>query len=408
MQGSFCRWLMPFILTSVMGFVPRSSYIFRAILKASRTNEDASGVTWFARPVIGFFGGGGAIKGAFVLSAIAILRQLRWLHVQVRVFWRYATIRLQEMAVAYAPPCLHLIACAIIGLGYFVRPWQWLLGGMEYLIVADFPVSFLGVGLAWSHQVLALTWFVVAGTLWWYLLARLAGIRGRTNKTASGERQCGSISDKGTIALIGSVFGEQKAQSCRSLYSRICHSPLRFPPTAAAALSAAPDSGHQLFPDSCSARCTHAAAHRKTSPARVPCSPARFVRAPARLVLGLWSGRPALLRCGVSQETAAADRSGPDEPTSAHPSDRLCAGSPRSTERSAHAPQSLRAPTHSAAGLPTASASPFPKRFGSAAFPPTPLSWPSASCSPSFPEALHPFHSARCTSLIDRPDPDRS
>jgi len=156
------------------------------------------------------------------LSAIAILRQLRWLHVQVRVFWRYATIRLQEMAVAYAPPCLHLIACAIIGLGYFVRPWQWLLGGMEYLIVADFPVSFLGVGLAWSHQVLALTWFVVAGTLWWYLLARLAGIRGRTNKTASGERQCGSISDKGTIALIGSVCGEQKAQSCRSLYSRIC------------------------------------------------------------------------------------------------------------------------------------------------------------------------------------------
>lgn len=45
---------------------------------------------------------------------------------------------------------------------------------MEYLIIADFPVSFLGVGLAWSHQVLALTWFVLARTLWWYLLARLA------------------------------------------------------------------------------------------------------------------------------------------------------------------------------------------------------------------------------------------
>jgi len=34
----------------------------------------------------------------------------------------------------YLPPSLHLCACGIIALGYFVRPWQRLIEGSEYLI----------------------------------------------------------------------------------------------------------------------------------------------------------------------------------------------------------------------------------------------------------------------------------
>jgi hypothetical protein len=72
---------------------------------------------------------------------------------------------------AYLPPLLHLVACMIILLGYIVPSWQYLLVGWKYIVLLDFPASFIGAGLAWSHQVLALIWFVVVGTLWWYLLS---------------------------------------------------------------------------------------------------------------------------------------------------------------------------------------------------------------------------------------------
>lgn len=74
----------------------------------------------------------------------------------------------------YLLPAIHLCVCLIIMLGYAVPSWRYLLVGWEYVIVVDFPVSFIAVGLAWSHQVFSLAWFVIAGTLWWYFLSRLA------------------------------------------------------------------------------------------------------------------------------------------------------------------------------------------------------------------------------------------
>jgi hypothetical protein len=69
-----------------------------------------------------------------------------------------------------------------------------------------------------------------------------------------------------------------------------------------------------------------------------------------------------------------------------HPTGRPSAGSPRLNARCAHAPRSLRVPTRSIAGLPRASAFPFPTRSGSAACPRTLLSWPSESCSAFVPQ----------------------
>jgi hypothetical protein len=73
----------------------------------------------------------------------------------------------------YLLPAIHFCACSIIMLGYVVPAWRSLLLGWEYVIVVDFPVSFIAVGLAWSHQVLSLIWFLIAGTVWWYVLGRV-------------------------------------------------------------------------------------------------------------------------------------------------------------------------------------------------------------------------------------------
>jgi hypothetical protein len=57
----------------------------------------------------------------------------------------------------------------------------------------------------------------------------------------------------------------------------------------------------------------------------------------------------------------------PAGPGFGHRTDHLSGGSPRSSAHSARGPRSLRAPTHSATGSPTANASPFPGRSGCAA-----------------------------------------
>ncbi len=74
----------------------------------------------------------------------------------------------------YLLPLLHFVACLIIMLGYVVPRLQYLVVGWKYIILIDFPASFVGAGLAWSHQVVTLAWFVVIGTLWWYLLSLAA------------------------------------------------------------------------------------------------------------------------------------------------------------------------------------------------------------------------------------------
>jgi hypothetical protein len=60
-------------------------------------------------------------------------------------------------------------------LGYIVPGLQFLGILWSVVTIADFPVSLVTVGLAFSnHGVLAGIWSIVAGTLWWYLLCRTA------------------------------------------------------------------------------------------------------------------------------------------------------------------------------------------------------------------------------------------
>ena len=75
----------------------------------------------------------------------------------------------------YWPPLVHLAICLIAMLGYIVPSLQFTGILMSLVTIADIPVSFVTVGLAFSqHDVLAGIWVVVAGTLWWYLLCRTA------------------------------------------------------------------------------------------------------------------------------------------------------------------------------------------------------------------------------------------
>ena len=76
-----------------------------------------------------------------------------------------ATLRKHYRRV-YLLPRIHLAAFSLICLGYFTRHLQNLLRGMEFLILADRPVSLLAVGLAMgNHEVQALAWICVVGTL---------------------------------------------------------------------------------------------------------------------------------------------------------------------------------------------------------------------------------------------------
>jgi hypothetical protein len=98
----------------------------------------------------------------------------------------------KRLTWVYILPLIHLVACVIILLGYVVPSWQYLLVGWKYIILLDFPASFVGAGLAWSHQVLALIWFVVVGTLWWYLLS--LGLRFVISTFISRYSERGSVS----------------------------------------------------------------------------------------------------------------------------------------------------------------------------------------------------------------------
>ena len=77
----------------------------------------------------------------------------------------------KSLAWVYLLPTVHLLACLAVLLTYVVPALQNVEGWWEPIIMADSPISVVGVGLAFSHQVLACVWFTVAGTAWWYLLS---------------------------------------------------------------------------------------------------------------------------------------------------------------------------------------------------------------------------------------------
>jgi hypothetical protein len=69
-------------------------------------------------------------------------------------------------------PFLHLFACLAVTVKNIASGWQ-------YLILIDLPVSMVGVVVmfrcdndqTWCHP---LIWIGTLGTLWWYLLSRIA------------------------------------------------------------------------------------------------------------------------------------------------------------------------------------------------------------------------------------------
>jgi uncharacterized membrane protein (DUF106 family) len=70
---------------------------------------------------------------------------------------------------------VHLSICLVAMLGYIVPSLQFLGILWSIITIADIPVSFVTVGLAFSnHSVLTGVWAIVAGTLWWYVLCRIA------------------------------------------------------------------------------------------------------------------------------------------------------------------------------------------------------------------------------------------
>jgi hypothetical protein len=74
----------------------------------------------------------------------------------------------------YFLPILHFCACLMSTLRYFVPGLQYLVVIWDFVMHADFPVSLVAYALTSKYAPLAAIWIVVAGTLWWYLLSRVA------------------------------------------------------------------------------------------------------------------------------------------------------------------------------------------------------------------------------------------
>ncbi len=76
-------------------------------------------------------------------------------------------------------------------LGYVIPGLDFLGILFSLLTIADMPVSFVTVALAFSnHGALAGVWVIVAGTLWWYLLCLAAEFLSR--KIGGGENHARS------------------------------------------------------------------------------------------------------------------------------------------------------------------------------------------------------------------------
>jgi hypothetical protein len=76
---------------------------------------------------------------------------------------------------AYLLPIIHLFLC-LIGLAGYVIPSLSFFGViLEFINLADLPISIVGIILSFHHDTIATLWILVVGTLWWYLLSRLIG-----------------------------------------------------------------------------------------------------------------------------------------------------------------------------------------------------------------------------------------
>jgi hypothetical protein len=78
---------------------------------------------------------------------------------------------LRSIRWVYFLPILHFCVC-LIGLGFLAMasPFAML---WTFILLADFPISITTYFLSETPW-LAIAWVFVAGTLWWYLLSRIA------------------------------------------------------------------------------------------------------------------------------------------------------------------------------------------------------------------------------------------
>ena len=74
----------------------------------------------------------------------------------------------------YFLPILHFCACLMSTLRYFVPGLQYLSVMWDFLVRVDVPISLVGDALMPKFAPLAAIWIVVAGTLWWYVMSRVA------------------------------------------------------------------------------------------------------------------------------------------------------------------------------------------------------------------------------------------
>jgi hypothetical protein len=74
----------------------------------------------------------------------------------------------------YFLPILHFCACLMSTLRFFVPGLQYLSVMWDFVVSADFPISLVADALGPHYSAVAAIWVVVAGTLWWYLISRLA------------------------------------------------------------------------------------------------------------------------------------------------------------------------------------------------------------------------------------------
>jgi hypothetical protein len=66
--------------------------------------------------------------------------------------------------LVYVLPLLHLCACLVI---------EALHSGWQPIALADYPISTPALALAYQFNTTAFPFFLVIGTLWWYLISRI-------------------------------------------------------------------------------------------------------------------------------------------------------------------------------------------------------------------------------------------
>jgi hypothetical protein len=74
----------------------------------------------------------------------------------------------------YLLPSLHLGVCLFAFVGFVIPGLQFLGILFTFIVFADLPISLPYYALGWKYGDLAVSWILVAGTLWWYVLGRAA------------------------------------------------------------------------------------------------------------------------------------------------------------------------------------------------------------------------------------------